>query len=290
MAKNKPVSGNVDPLEVAQLRGPLLDQVMQSPAMRAELMDVAREIKSRYIAKVPKDTGRLAQTVRIKAFHSNSRDRRWNVDLTIGGILGVDYADDIEAQYGTLASVLREMGYNTGDYVVGPRGKGAKQAPAKVARAFERQAADERMAQLKANPDPEVQKYLTQLEKFSKPGRDLNTSQIKAEYLTLRNSVFRVQAKYGNDASRPGYDAMRNYRGARMMIGLPGHPTERRGGQPYLDQDMMDERKGEMGGVTWEMRKAGIPSPYDLGKTDPLTNYFSEEELRYYGRDPRQEQ
>lgn len=128
MAK-KSVSGHVDPLEVNQLRGPLLDAVMKSPGMRADLMDVAREIRTRYIAKVPKDTGDLSRSVRIKPIRSNSRDQRWNVDVTIGGVNGVDYADIIEAEYHVLSSVLRDMGYKVGDIVFGPRGKGAKDAP-----------------------------------------------------------------------------------------------------------------------------------------------------------------
>lgn len=149
MAKNKPVTGNVDNLQVNQLRGPLLDVVMRSAGMRAELMSVAREIKTRYAAKVPKDSGDLSRSVRIKAFRSNSRDRRWNVDVTIGGVNGVDYAAFVEAEYGTLATVLREMGYNTGDYIIGPRGKGAKQIPEKLLKALE----EKRLKDQAENPD-----------------------------------------------------------------------------------------------------------------------------------------
>lgn len=120
---------DIDPLQTRQLKGPLLDEVMQSAVMRSELMSVAREIRSRYIAKVPKDTGRLSQSVRIKAVRSEKRDRRWMVDVTIGGVMGVDYADKIERRYHVLGDVLRSMGYDVGDIVYGPRGKGAKDAP-----------------------------------------------------------------------------------------------------------------------------------------------------------------
>lgn len=289
MAKKSSISGDYDNLIVRNLRGPLLDQVMQSKIMRNELMNVAREIKTRYIAKVPKDTGALSKTVRIKPFRAETRDRRWYVDVTIGGIMGVDYADQIEAQYHVLGDVLRDMGYNVGDFVSGPRGRGAKETPDKIMRAFQNKARDERMSELRASSDPQVQRYMTQLDKFSKPGRDLDTAAIKMEYMALRNSTLNVQAKYGNESARFGYDAMRDYRGARMMSGMSGHPMEMRGGRAQLDQEMMNERRGERGGVTWEMQQAGIQSPYDRGESDPLTNYFSDDELRYYGRDPDSE-
>lgn len=275
-----------DPLSVRNLRTPILTKYLESADLKAELMAVANEIKVRYISKVPKESGKLAQTVRVRPHKvPDAFGRRWNVDVTIGGIMGVDYADDVEARYGVLASVLREMGYKTGDYVRGPTGRGAKEAPSKPAGT----SRDEKLAQLRANPDPEVQKYVDRVERFravrfrSNDRYKLDSESAFTDYIKLRKSTMAVQAKLGNDAAAEGYSALRDFRGARIMSGLTGYPYENRS-RPELTQELMNERTGEMGGVTWEMRQMGIESPYDRGEPDPLSNYFSADELRYYGR------
>lgn len=271
-----------DPLMVNRLRSPLLNEFMVGQELKSELMDIAQEIKARYIAKVPKEKGKLAASVRIRPFKSKqSRDHRWNVDVTIGGIMGVDYADDIEREYGVLASVLREMGYKTGDIVTGPRGKGAKDAPEPRPRERSR---SERIADLKANPDPEVQKYARMVESFSSSRRKLDSQNTESDYFTLRQRTMEIQATKGSEISSIGYTVMRDYRGARILSGMRGYPSEMDGGRPRLTQEMMDERRGEMGGVTWEMRRQGVEGPAERGEPDPLSNYFSTDELRYFGR------
>lgn len=100
--------------------------------------------------------------------------------------------------------------------------------------------------------------------------------------MKLRKSTLAVQAKLGNEAAEEGYSALRDFRGARILSGLRGAPDD----SGSLTQELMNERIGERGGVTWEMRQMGIESPYDRGEDDPLTNYFSAEELRSYGREP----
>lgn len=208
MAKNRSVSGNVDPLEVNQLRGPLLDGVMKSPGMRAELMKVAQEIKTRYIAKVPKDTRALSKSVRIKALRSNSRDKRWNVDVTIGGVNGVDYAAFVEAEFGTLAAVLRDMGYNVGDFVYGPRGKGAKSAPAKAS--FGTSEGYNKLADF--------------IDKMQRPGRRVGSKSYDADYERLQKLTQEIEDQYGSQEAQVGKVALSIYETRREAMGLPREP------------------------------------------------------------------
>lgn len=216
MARKSSISGDVDPLQINQLRGPLLDSIMKSPYMRNQLMNVAREIRSRYIAKVPKDTGRLSQSVRIKAVQSDKRDKRWMVDVTIGGVLGVDYADKIEAEYGTLAAVLREMGYKTGDFVIGPRGRGAKSAPAKKKPKSDPMAA--------STVGEGYEKLAAYLERFQRPGRRVGSQAYDADYETLQKMTQEVEDRYGRDQATIGRMALSSYEMMREAKGLSARP------------------------------------------------------------------
>lgn len=209
MARSRSVSGHVDPLEVNQLRGPLLNAVMKSPGMRADLMDVAREIRTRYVAKVPKDTGDLSRSVRIKPIRSNSRDQRWNVDVTIGGVNGVDYADKVEARDHVLASVLRDMGYNVGDFVYGPRGKGAKSAPAKKA---------------SFGTSEGYNKLTDFIDRFQRPGRKVGSKSYDADYERLQKLTQEIEDQYGPEEATVGKVALSSYEAMREAKGLSREP------------------------------------------------------------------
>lgn len=217
---------NQDRLIMNQLRPPLLNDFMQSARLRDSLMGIGKEIKARYISKVPKESGRLAQTVRVKAKKSYEHpDRRWYVDVNIGGIMGVDYADDIEREYGILASVLREMGYNTGDVVSGPRGRGAKEAPPKPVRRTAK-SADERQAESKARPEESISASMSpgynRLAEFidakMRPGRRYGSKAYQADYEELKRITQEVEEQYGPLEASVGkyaigtYEAMMNAR------------------------------------------------------------------------------
>lgn len=210
MPKKSP-SGDIDPLQVAQLRGPLLDSVMQSAGMRAELMSIAREIKARYIAKVPKDTGALSQSVRIKALRANSRDKRWNVDVTIGGVMGVDYADRIEAQYHVLGDVLRSMGYNVGDMVTGPRGRGAKEAPPPKSK-------------VKFGTAEGYNKLAEFVDRMQRPGRRVGSKSYDADYESLQKLTREIEDQYGPEQAAIGKIALSSYEALREAKGLSREP------------------------------------------------------------------
>lgn len=112
----------------------MLNDFMVSMDLKMALMAIGNEVKRRYIAKAHYDSGKLARSARVTAHRSKTHpDKRWYVDFTVGGTRDVDYADDVERKYGTLASVLRDMGYNTGDVVFGPTGRGAKSVPTEKA-------------------------------------------------------------------------------------------------------------------------------------------------------------
>ena len=218
MAKKSSISGDYDNLLVGQLRGPLLDRVMQSQIMRNELMNVAREIKTRYIAKVPKDTGALSKTVRIKPFRAETRDRRWYVDVTIGGIMGVDYADKIEAQYHVLGGVLRDMGYNVGDFVYGPRGKGAKEAPDRPKKRASKNSMDASIS------SDGYSKLAAFVDKIQRPGRRLGSKAYDADYESLQKLTQEVEDQYGRDQAAVGRMFLSAYEQMREAKGMSREP------------------------------------------------------------------
>lgn len=269
-----------DRLLLGQLRSPMLNEFMVSADLRMALMSVGNEIKRRYIAKAHYDSGKLARSARVTAHRSKTHaDKRWYVDFTVGGTRDVDYADDVERKYGTLASVLRDMGYNTGDLVFGPTGRGAKSVP-------KEKAPEEQLAEAKADMGTRegYNRLAARVDKLQKPGRQVNSAATAKEYQALVNETLRVQAEFGDEQSRIGWTALETFRALRAAKGLPPDPRREFNGDS-LTQEMINERKGQRGGVTWEMRRRGIQSPYDRGEPDPLSNYFTPQELARYGRD-----
>lgn len=207
-----------DNLIVRTLRPPMLNEVMGSGGMRDYLWDIAQEIKARYIAKVPKDKGKLAATARLKAFRSTKHpDRRWMVDFTVGGIMGVDYADDVEREFGTLASVLRDMGYNIGDVVTGPTGRKAKDAPPKKVRTTV--SADEKSAMAKADLSAKIDegyaKMSEAVDRVMRPGRRYGSKAYNADIEELRKTVAQIEEQYGPIAAGVGKTAIASYEAMR---------------------------------------------------------------------------
>jgi hypothetical protein len=262
----------------------MLNQLMVCGELRTILMGIGNEIKRRYIAKARYDSGKLARSARVTAHRSKTHiDKRWYVDFTVGGTREVDYADDVEAKYGTLAEVLREMGYNVGDIVTGPTGRGAKSVPTG-------KAPEERLAEAKADMGMGASvaegysRLVSRVDRLQRPGRQVDSAATAREYQALVNETLRVQAEFGDDQSRVGWTALETFRALRAAKGLPPDPR-REFNRDQLTQDMINERIGQRGGVTWEMRKRGSQSPYDRGEPDPLSNYFSPQELARYGLD-----
>ena len=119
-----PRSGDVqDFLVVRNLRGPLLDDYYGSPIQKEDVLEIAREVSRRYLAKVPRETGNLASTARVSAHRSRvHRDRRWEAEFSVGGPRA-PYVVAVEEGQHILARVLAEMGFFTGDVVTGPGGR-----------------------------------------------------------------------------------------------------------------------------------------------------------------------
>jgi len=116
-------AGHQDFLLTGQLRGPLLDDYYGSLNQKADVLAIAEEIKRRYLAKVPRDSGNLASTAHVSAHRSKDNpDRRWEAEFEVGGPRA-PYVLEIEADQHILNNVLREMGYRTGDMVSGPTGR-----------------------------------------------------------------------------------------------------------------------------------------------------------------------
>jgi hypothetical protein len=108
MVQNGP---HIDRLLLSQLRSPMLNEAMRSSAMRDEVLDIAEEIKTRWQAKIPKDSGNLRSTATTRAFRSPEyEDRRWVAEFSAGGPRA-PYAPMVEAETHALAEVLRDMGY-----------------------------------------------------------------------------------------------------------------------------------------------------------------------------------
>lgn len=115
---------DIDPLELDDLRPPLLTELMKSMLMKAELAAVANEIKHRYLAKYnaqARFTGNLGSTAKVKSRKYPGRyGWRWEADFEVGGPKA-PYVVEVEAEHHLLAQVLRDLGYFTGDMrVVGP--------------------------------------------------------------------------------------------------------------------------------------------------------------------------
>ena len=115
-------AGDKDALQVGRLRGPLLDDYYGSELQKRDVMAIAEEIKRRHLAKLPSDTGNLRSTAQVRARRSAHRDRRWEAEYSVGGPRA-DYIVPLEDEHHYLDSVLREMGFYTGDIVNGPTGK-----------------------------------------------------------------------------------------------------------------------------------------------------------------------
>lgn len=116
---------HLDRLLTSGLQKPLLDEFMRSPGLRSDMLEVAEEIRRRWVEKVPKDTGNLRRSAATKALRSPEYpDRRWVADFTAGGPTA-PYAPEVEAEGHYLDEVLREMGYNVGGGSdrVGPVGR-----------------------------------------------------------------------------------------------------------------------------------------------------------------------
>lgn len=114
--------GDMDRLDVSQLRGPLLNDYYGSALQKADVMVIAEEIKRRHLAKIPTDTGNLRSTAKVSAHRSTEHpDRRWEAEYSIGGPRA-DYIVPLEDEHHWLDQTLREMGFYTGDIVSGPTG------------------------------------------------------------------------------------------------------------------------------------------------------------------------
>lgn len=132
-----------------------------------------------------------------------------------------------------------------------------------------------------APTDAKLVEYIGRLDST----RKLDSLAARQSYDTLLRRTLAVQAEQGHDAAQAGYASLRKFRERRADEGFAAHPDDTRGA-PQLTQERINERIGERGGVTWEMRKLGIEAPEDRGEIDPLTNYFTDEELIAFGRDP----
>lgn len=153
-----PQSSHVDLLDVHDLAGPLLDDYYGSPIQRQDVIAIAKEIMRRHLALLPSDTGNLKRHAKIRTPRSAHRDRRFEAIYEIGGA-GADYILPLEDKHHYLDQALRDMGWNTGDYVAGPTGRVPKSQsrPARV-------AADEGEANLNSGesgqrPEPESRPF-----------------------------------------------------------------------------------------------------------------------------------
>lgn len=108
MGQGKP---DIDRLATGTLRYPMLNALMGSQVMKANMVAVASEIRRGWMSRVPRDTGRLASSAQVSAHRSTSfPDRRWEADLTIGGP-DAPYARAVEEEVHALADTLAAMGY-----------------------------------------------------------------------------------------------------------------------------------------------------------------------------------
>jgi len=97
------------------LHAPLLDEFMRSRELYAHLLGIGKRMQAGYISRAPADTGALKQTAQVNMRRSKMRDRRWEMEFTVGNSR-VDYADDIERRDHPLGETLRAMGF--GDVVI----------------------------------------------------------------------------------------------------------------------------------------------------------------------------
>ena len=107
--------GDHDFLDLSDLHGPLLDDVMKSSEMYNQMRAVAELIKAGYLARVPRDTSALAGTARVTMHRSTlHRDRRWEAEFSVGNA-AVDYAAEVEARDHPLGETLRALGFGDVD-------------------------------------------------------------------------------------------------------------------------------------------------------------------------------
>lgn len=99
-----------DRLEI-DLHGPLLDDLMKSQDMYADILAIGNLIVTGLRGRIPKDTTALADTARASMHHSNIyRDKRWECEVQYGNAQH-DYANIIEDRDHPLGETLRALGY-----------------------------------------------------------------------------------------------------------------------------------------------------------------------------------
>lgn len=225
---------DVDRLLLSQLRSPMLTELMVSMQMKAEMDGVAEEIKRRWLAKVPKETGNLASTARVTSHRSTvMRDKRWESEFSFGGPRA-PYAPEVEARDHALAQVLREMGYFVGDIRMVAKPRDVRPpTPAK--------SAEEHRAEQKASPLPhstnvfdeatlvrskESQSLLDQADALNRPGRRIGSKARDADYAALRSAVaaFDQGLPGAQEATQVASSALAQYRLLREARGLTGEP------------------------------------------------------------------
>lgn len=232
-----PKSVHVDALDVSTLRGPLLDDYYGSALQRRDVMAVAEEIKRRHLAKLPSQTGNLKSTARVTAHRSKEhRDRRYEAEYSIGGPRA-DYIVPLEDEHHYLDSVLREMGFYTGDIVNGPTGRipasdkrpaslvsrasrergsdaglnvpgganrrsgrGATSERGRQAVAEAARARDEREAGLSASTAEGYNRIARVLEPLERPGRRPGSAAMERDVAEVRRVMAELEAEQGPDA------------------------------------------------------------------------------------------
>lgn len=103
---------SVDKLDLSDLEPPMLDDLMKSPQMYAEMQAVARQIMTGYVSRVPHDSGALRATARVTMHRSTRyKDRRWEAEFSVGNSK-VDYAAAVEERDHPLGETLRAMGWD----------------------------------------------------------------------------------------------------------------------------------------------------------------------------------
>lgn len=207
---------DIDTLIVSNLHRPMLNELMVSALMRAEMGSVANEIKRRWVAKFPKETGNAASTAAVTYHRSHMRDRRWEAEFSAGGPKA-PYVPEIEAEQGILASVLAEMGYFQHGNVLGPT-HGRHPRP-KLTRETSH---DERQAQVRAAPSPHpldeartnqpgYEKLVPLVERVQSPGRRPGSAAMERDVAELRALTAEVEREFGRSQASLGRVALSTY-------------------------------------------------------------------------------
>jgi hypothetical protein len=153
------------------------------------------------VAKFPKETGRAVSTAKV-TYHRRRTvyDNRWEAEFSAGGARA-PYVVDVEAEQHILAQVLRDMGYNTGDF----RRVEAPRTPAK--------SVDEHVAEQRARPDQPVQKQAAEQQDRQQSQRQANVvsrrERAGSYFVTAGERQYRVQQLR---TDTPGYGVEHNWR------------------------------------------------------------------------------